>query len=190
MPLNAKQLRFAQEYIIDLNATQAAIRAGYSAKTAKEIGYENLTKPHISAEIARLQAEVADRHGVTVDRIVRELAILGFTDMGDYMRIDGGEAWFDWSALPEGATRAISEITQETTPRADGRPEVLKTKFKLYNKRDALVDLGKWLGMFIDRHEVNDKRGIIKDEPLSDDDWTGLYGSRVVPSNGSAKSTH
>lgn len=54
-PLNAKQLRFVDEYLIDLNATQAAIRAGYSAKTAQQIGSENLLKPVIAAEIRSRQ---------------------------------------------------------------------------------------------------------------------------------------
>ena len=49
--LTAKQQRFIEEYLIDLNATQAAIRAGYSPKTAREIGAENLSKPHIRARV-------------------------------------------------------------------------------------------------------------------------------------------
>jgi len=58
--LNAKQEMFCREYLIDLNATQASIRAGYSEKTAKEIGCENLTKPHIYTFIAELKAERAE----------------------------------------------------------------------------------------------------------------------------------
>ena len=53
--LKGKQQRFCEEYLIDLNATQAAIRAGYSERTAKETGYENLTKPHIAEVIADLK---------------------------------------------------------------------------------------------------------------------------------------
>lgn len=59
--LSEKQKRFVAEYLIDLNATQAAIRAGYSAKTARSVGSENLTKPDIAAAIAKAQARVAEK---------------------------------------------------------------------------------------------------------------------------------
>jgi phage terminase small subunit len=68
--LTEKQKRFCQEYISDLNATQAAIRAGYSEKTAKVIGCENLTKPNIQIEISKLQAEIAEKNGVSVQWVL------------------------------------------------------------------------------------------------------------------------
>lgn len=61
MPLTAKQQRFVDEYLIDLNATQAAIRAGYSEKTARSVGSENLTKPDVAAAIKKGRAKVAER---------------------------------------------------------------------------------------------------------------------------------
>lgn len=73
MALKAKQEKFCNEYLVDLNATQAAIRAGYSAKTARNVGCENLTKPYISARIAELQAESQKKHGVSRESILREL---------------------------------------------------------------------------------------------------------------------
>ncbi len=66
MKLTQKQQRFCEEYIVDLNATQAAIRAGYSKRTAKVIAYENLTKPYISDFIASLMKEISDKTGITV----------------------------------------------------------------------------------------------------------------------------
>lgn len=68
--LTPKQQRFVEEYLIDMNATQAAIRAGYSEKTARAIGSENLTKPDIAAAVAAAQAETSERIQVTVDDIV------------------------------------------------------------------------------------------------------------------------
>ncbi len=68
--LRKKQEKFCHEYVIDLNATQAAIRAGYSKHTAKEMGYEHLTKPHIQDFISELQAETRDRTLVTVDFVI------------------------------------------------------------------------------------------------------------------------
>lgn len=71
--LRDKQKRFIAEYLVDLNATQAAIRAGYSKDTAKEIGYENLTKPHIQEAIAEAQNKRIARTQITQDEVIRRL---------------------------------------------------------------------------------------------------------------------
>lgn len=71
--LTAKQERFVEEYLVDFNATQAAIRAGYSAKTAKSIGQENLTKPVISAAIAEHRASLTQKTALTRELIVEGL---------------------------------------------------------------------------------------------------------------------
>lgn len=76
--LTEKQQRFVDEYLIDLNATQAAIRAGYSVKTADAIGCENLTKPNIQQAIAEHMAERSRRTGVNQDRVVLELAKIAY----------------------------------------------------------------------------------------------------------------
>lgn len=73
MALKAKQEKFCQEYLVDLNATQAAIRAGYSAKTARATGSENLSKPDIAARIAELQVEIQRRCGISRESILKEL---------------------------------------------------------------------------------------------------------------------
>ena len=81
--LTPKQELFCLEYIVDLNATQAAIRAGYSKKTAKEMGYENLTKPHISTRIAGLADIRAKRAEKSADDVIKELESVGFYRIGD-----------------------------------------------------------------------------------------------------------
>ena len=68
--LTAKQARFVAEYLIDLNATQAAIRAGYSEKTASETGYENLRKPQIAEAVQKALAERSERTEVTQDYVL------------------------------------------------------------------------------------------------------------------------
>jgi phage terminase small subunit len=78
--LNARQVRFVQEYLLDLNATQAAIRAGYSAKTAKVIGSENLTKPDIAAAIGSAQQKRAERVQISADSVLRELQTIAAAD--------------------------------------------------------------------------------------------------------------
>ena len=81
--MNSKQQRFVEEYLIDLNATQAAIRAGYSPKTANVIGCENLSKPEISNAISRAMAERSRRTGISQDRVVQELAKIAFVNITD-----------------------------------------------------------------------------------------------------------
>lgn len=71
--LTPKQARFVAEYLIDLNATQAASRAGYSKKTAYSIGGENLKKPEIAAAIAARQAAVGDKLEITAEKVLRDI---------------------------------------------------------------------------------------------------------------------
>lgn len=78
--LTPKQLQFCREYILDLNGTQAAIRAGYSERAARQIATENLSKPSIQAEIARLRAGREQRLEITAERVLEELAYLAFAD--------------------------------------------------------------------------------------------------------------
>ena len=73
MELNAKQKRFVVEYLVDLNATQAAIRAGYSKKTAGVMGYENLSKPQIAEAVAKAQHEAQERIEYTSDQWRRDV---------------------------------------------------------------------------------------------------------------------
>lgn len=82
--MTAKQSRFIEEYMIDLNATQAAIRAGYSAKTANEQGAQLLAK--LSTPIAQAMAEQSKRTGINADRVLRELAKMGFADGDDIIQ--------------------------------------------------------------------------------------------------------
>ena len=71
--LTAKQQRFVEEYLVDLNATQAAIRAGYSEKTAQQTGSENLSKPVIAEAIAIGRKAQSERTEITVDKILKQL---------------------------------------------------------------------------------------------------------------------
>ena len=83
MALNEKQRRFAEEYIVDLNATQAAIRAGYSQKTARSIGGRLLTNVAIHKLIQEGRAKQSKRTQITADRVLEEFASVAFCDAGD-----------------------------------------------------------------------------------------------------------
>ncbi len=147
--LTEKQKRFCNEYLIDLNATQAAIRAGYSSIAAKEIGYENLTKPHIKAYVQKCMAERAERTNITQDMVVEELAKIAFSQIDDYVEIDdstGGNIVIVKTTrdVPGDKISAISSIKQGSNG----------IEIKLHDKVRALESLGRHLGMFKDKVEI------------------------------------
>ena len=157
--MTKKQKRFVEEYLIDLNATQAAIRAGYSPDTAKSIGSENLTKPDIQARIAKAMAERSRRTGVNADRVVMELAKIAFVNAGDV--IDAETA----TVKPDAArddTAAIQSVKVKTFGE-DG----LEREIKMADKLKALELLGKHLGMFKDKLELS---GTLETEKTKLDD--------------------
>ena len=147
--LTAKQSTFVLEYLIDYNATKAAIRAGYSKRTARSIGSENLTKPVIGAKILEAMKERSKRTEIEADRILAEYASVAFSDMRDYMTFsDDGNVYVDWTNMPKDVTKAIAEITQEEYAEGKGRRK--KTSLKLHSKLGALNALAKHLGLFND----------------------------------------
>ncbi len=85
--LTSKQKRFVQEYLVDYNATQAAIRAGYSAKTARAIGAENLTKPDIAAELQRLGSKTAAKLEITREWVLQRLATIAAANVTDFLSV-------------------------------------------------------------------------------------------------------
>jgi phage terminase small subunit len=160
--LTRKQAMFVAEYLVDLNATQAAIRAGYSARNAGKIGPELLGKTRVSAAIEVAQEARAQRTGITADRVVAELAKLAFVNMADYLRANpGGDPYLDFSALTRDQAAALSEVTVEDFKHGRGEDarDVRRVKFKLADKRAALVDLGRHLGLFVDKHELSGPNG-------------------------------
>ena len=155
--LTAKQQRFVEEFLVDGNATQAAIRAGYSERTARSIAQENLTKPDIAQAIAAGQRARSTHLGTTADDIARELAKLGFANMADYLTVgEDGQPTLDWSQLTRDQAAALQEVTVDeyVDGAGDDAREVRKVRFKLGEKRSALVDLAKLLGFWKERHEV------------------------------------
>jgi phage terminase small subunit len=150
--LTPKQQRFVDEYLIDGNATQAAIRAGYSAKTARAIGAENLTKPDIAALVKSARetatAKALEKFEVTKERVIGELARLGFSNMQDFASVDAkGTPFLDLSKLNRDQWAAVQQIKVDD----DGA-----VTLKLYDKRATLIDLGKAAGLFTEKvdHQI------------------------------------
>ena len=148
--LTEKQQRFVDEYLIDLNATQAAIRAGYSVKTADAIGCENLTKPNIQQAIAEHMAERSRRTGVNQDRVVLELAKIAFVRMTDVVDDSNGRIKQDASADDLSCIESIKY--KESDNEFGGSVE---REVKIASKMKALELLGKHLGMWNDKLDVN-----------------------------------
>lgn len=147
--LNARQERFCLEYIKDLNATEAAIRAGYSRKTAYSIGHENLNKPEIAARIKELQAELAERAKLKADDVIQELRALAFWSINDF--ISEKNEVKDISKLERSVNRPIMGIKTKKTEFEGGSS--FTVELKLADKRAALVDLGRHLGIFKEDNE-------------------------------------
>lgn len=167
--LEPRQKRFVEEYLVDLNATQAAIRAGYNKTTARAIGCENLTKPNIASAIQLAMAERAKRTEITQDQVLRELAKIGFANILDYVRITAdGAPFVDMSAIDRDKGAAIQEVNVEEVKERDGDDtvNVRKVKFKLHDKKGALVDIGKHLGMFVNLNMNLDPLESMSDEQL------------------------
>lgn len=157
--MTKKQKRFVEEYLIDLNATQAAIRAGYSPDTAYSIGNENLKKPEIKTRIDKAMAERSKRTGVNADRVVMELAKIAFVNADDV--IDFKTATVKEGALPEDLA-AIQSVKVKTFGE-DG----LEREIKMADKIKTLELLGRHLGMFKDKVEVS---GTLETEKTKLDD--------------------
>lgn len=147
--LNGKQQRFVEEYLIDLNATQAAIRAGYSHKTANEQGSRLLTNVSIQQAISIAMAERSKRTGINQDRIVMELARMAFVKISDVANSDGSikeNATDDDLACIESIKYKRSDMDMGTT---------IEREIKLTSKIKALELLGKHIGMWNDKIDVN-----------------------------------
>jgi len=160
--LTDKQQRFVDEYLIDLNATQAAIRTGYSAKSAHVTGSRLLSDAKIQAAIAEGRSKIAGKLEITQERILGEMAKIGFSDIRKFFSETGSLKRVE--DLDDDAAGCISaiEVVTKRVPGSDSDEVEHTAKIKLWDKGSALLNMGKHLGMFTDRHEHTGKDG----EPL------------------------
>lgn len=154
MALTEKQQRFADEYLIDLNATQAAIRAGYSAKSAEQQGSTLLRNPKVSAYIDERMAALSRRTGVNQERIIRELARVAFLDPTQLVNMDSAELLDSASADDRAAIASVKVKTMS------GDTEMIEREVKFADKLKALELLGKRYGMWVDRQQLEGAVGV------------------------------
>ena len=147
--VSEKQKRFAREYLVDLNATQAAIRAGYSQKTAGRQAHDLLKKPEIQAIIAAGAKKAEQRTEITRDRVLTEYVRIAFAGMSKFVTIEADRTpRIDLSKCAPEDLDLLSEI-QTDTQQGEGKP-VLKVKIKPLDKLNALEKLARHLGVFRD----------------------------------------
>lgn len=172
--LTPRQRAFVREYLIDLNATQAAIRAGYAANSASVEGARQLGNARVKAAVDAAMSLRSQRTDITADRVLKELAKIGFADIRKAVKWqsslineednpDGGDIaviktivtnqvqLVSSDDIDDDTAAAISEISQNSTG---------GLKIKMHDKKAALVDLGRHLGLFTDnvavKHDVSD----------------------------------
>lgn len=153
MALTAKQAQFVKEYLIDLNATQAAIRAGYSEKRASEIGYQLLQKTTVQAAIQEAMTERGNRTEVTADKVIEQLAKIAFHDLKHVVTWDErGRIKIRPSDEVDGTL--LQEISESISDNG------MNKKVKLNDRMKALELLGKHLGLFTDNIKLSGELGV------------------------------
>lgn len=147
--MTQKQKRFVEEYLIDLNATQAAIRAGYSPQTAQEQGYQLLQKTSVQSAIGKAMAERSKRTGINQDRVISELAKIAFIKMTDVVDANGRIK----SGASSNDLACIESIKYKESESETGSS--VEREVKVASKLKALELLGKHLGMFTDKVKID-----------------------------------
>jgi phage terminase small subunit len=152
--LTGKQRQFVAEYLVDLDATAAARRAGFTGEYIARAAWELVRKPHVAAAIEEQLAAREQRTRITADRVLAEYAKIAFADLGEIFD-DNGEL-LTIKAMPADIRAAISSFEIETADRGEGA--VLNiAKIKMLDKLGALGQVGRHLGLFNDKLEISGK---------------------------------
>lgn len=157
--LNARQELFVQEYLKDYNATQAAIRAGYSEDTAGQIGCRLLKEVHISLRIEEATHEKLNRVKIEQDDVLRELLIVMKSDVDNYV-IDGNNRLVPKDGISPQSTKAISSVRHKRTRGQNGF-ESEEIEYKLWDKTRAIEMGMKHLGLMFDRLKIEDADDVL-----------------------------
>lgn len=155
--LTPKQSLFVKEYLVDLNASQAAIRAGYSEETADRIGHENLKKLEIQKAINEAMKERAERLEISQDKVLKEIALIAFGRLSNVLsQEENGEVYVDLSNMSESDKALLAEVqsTRVTQDGDNGSRETVSVKVKANDRLKALDMLMRHLGAYNDKIEV------------------------------------
>lgn len=176
--LSHKRSRFVEEYLKDFNGTQAAIRAGYSKKTAEIQAAQLLGILKVKKAIEAGRKKISQSVDFQISDIIRELLFIAHLDIRQAFNDDG--TLKEVHSIPEATARAISGIDVQETFSGAGQDRVATgfiKKIKASDKIRALELLGKYKGMFVERLDVSDSRDrVVRNEPLPDEEWAKKYG--------------
>lgn len=162
--MNDKQKRFCEEYLVDLNGKQAAIRAGYTEKRAEITASELLNNAEVKQFIQEKQKELSEKTGITAERILQELADIGFNNMKDF--VNGNNSVLELKYLDKRKTAAVSKVKTTVTSRTvfeNGKPSAVTettTELAMHNKIAALELMGKHIGLF--EKDNKQKQAVVK----------------------------
>jgi len=150
--LSDKQIAFCHYYIIDWNATQAAIKAGYSENCARQLAAETLSKPYIQAYISDIQKDIAKEAGISFLSQVLELKKVAYTDISsmftDWVNLE------DFNSLSKEQKGAILEISYKKDRIKDTDIETEFVKLKLHDKIRAIQEINKMLGYSVENIDI------------------------------------
>jgi len=154
--LSERHALFVKHYLIDLNATQAAIRAGYTAKHADVTGPQLMGNPRISAAINKAKYELEAKLEISAERTLQEIARVAYANYDDYVTHDNGDVTFDLSKCDRTQMAAVQEYTVDHTGgTGDGKREmILRTRGRLHDKTRALEMLAKYHPLYTDKLEI------------------------------------
>ena len=150
--MTPKQARFVAEYLKDFNATQAAIRAGFSAKTAAQQASRLLTNVKVQEAVAAAQAKHVASDELTAARVLEEYRRLSFCDLRSFFDADGNLTPVTELTADQGSALAGLEVIKKNAAAGDGHIDVIH-KFKLWDKTRALESLAKHFGLLQERLE-------------------------------------
>ena len=148
--LTPKQQKFVEEYLCDLNATQAALRAGYSVKTAMAIGAENLKKPQIHAAVQAEMDKRSARTEVTADSVLKEICKIAFSDIRNVFDENGRLLPVHMMSPDVSASISSIKISTKSIPGSDPVDVEHIAELKFWDKNSSLEKLGKHLKLFND----------------------------------------
>jgi phage terminase small subunit len=144
----AKQQQFILAYCKTQHVTNSAIAAGVNPKSASNQGSKWLANPRIRAEIDKRLAAKLDRYYVAPDKIIREMALMAFSSLDDFIKFtEDNQALIDFEGVTRDQMAGLTEIVSEELRAKDGQTTGVRTRIKLADKRAALMDLAKLINM-------------------------------------------
>jgi phage terminase small subunit len=159
--LTAMQELFCKEYLVDLNFTAAAIRAGFSKRSAAQLGWQQMEKPQVKARVKELMDKRSNEVEINAEWVLRRLSYIADVDLKDAYDKDG--QLLRLSEMPENLRRAVSSLDVYENF-LDGVEVGETKKLRMFDKVRALEQIGRHLGMWNDSLNLNDKSKLTEEE--------------------------